>query len=357
MNRFEKIRSCFDEYGIDAMLLTEEVNRYYATGFPSMGTDGIALVTKQGNYYFTDPRYTVAAQQGVTDAELYISMDRDYITPINEIIRREGIHAMGFDDAYMTVVDYERYKSSLDCPLVGASRLMTGLRLVKDKQEIEYLTQAQRISEKALEKVMEFIRPGVTEKEIAAELQYHMLRFGADKTSFDPIIVSGVNGAMPHGVPSDKKVERGEFVTMDFGCRFNGYCSDMTRTVAVGSVTPEMERVYHTVLSAQMAAIVATAAGKSGAEIDAVARKVINGAGYGKYFEHGYGHGVGIEIHEGPTVSFQNREPLPAGAVTSAEPGIYIPGAFGVRIEDVVIVRENGCEDITLAPKELIIIR
>ena len=183
-----------------------------------------------------------------------------------------------------------------------------------------------------------------------------MLCHGAEKMSFEPIVVSGANGSMPHGVPSGKKVEDGDFITMDFGCVWGGYCSDMTRTVAVGHVTEEMEKVYYTVLEAQKAGIAAARAGVTGRAVHEAAAKVIEDAGYGEYFGHGFGHGVGVEIHESPRVAMTNDKPLPAGAVISAEPGIYLPGRFGVRIEDVVVVKEDGCVDIMEAPHELIVL-
>lgn len=357
MEHFDKIRAALAENGLDGVLLTEEYNRFYASGFASTGTDGAALVTRGGSYYFTDNRYTVAAEREVKNAAIAITAPgRGYAELVNEVIEAEGLKTLGFDDAAMTVADFRRYEEKLRCRLVPASALLTKLRTVKDEEELRRLVSAQRISEKALAEVLTFIRPGVTEKEIAARLQYLMLLYGAEKMSFDPIVVSGENGAMPHGVPSDKKVQDGEFVTMDFGCVSGGYCSDMTRTVAVGHVTEEMRQVYETVLRAQTAAIAATAAGKTGKEIDGIARRIIEEAGYGAYFGHSYGHGVGVEIHEAPAVSLRNEAPLPAGSVTSAEPGIYLPGRFGVRIEDVVIVREGGCEDIALAPKELIVL-
>ena len=218
------------------------------------------------------------------------------------------------------------------------------------------MVAAQRIAERALEDILGEIRPGVTEKEIAARLQYLMLHYGASDMSFDPIVVSGPNGSLPHGVPSEKAIQSGEFVTMDFGCVYHGYCSDMTRTVAVGHVTEEMRAVYETVLAAQAAGIAAARAGVTGRAVDGAARAVIEQAGYGAYFGHSFGHGVGVEIHEAPNASPMNETPLPAGAVISAEPGIYLPGRLGVRIEDVILLTEEGCEDITLAPKELLIL-
>jgi Xaa-Pro aminopeptidase len=254
------------------------------------------------------------------------------------------------------VADYELYRKSLRCELVPAAKLLLELRKVKDAEEQETMIAAQRIAERALEDILKEIRPGETEKEIAARLQYLMLHYGAENMSFDPVVVSGPNGSLPHGVPSEKTIQSGEFVTMDFGCIYHGYCSDMTRTVAVGSVSDEMRRVYETVLTAQKAGIAAAAAGVTGRTVDGAARKVIEDAGYGDYFGHSFGHGVGVEIHESPNASPRNETPLPAGAVISAEPGIYLPGKLGVRIEDVVIVKEGGCTDITLAPKDLIVL-
>ena len=254
----------------------------------------------------------------------------------------------------MTVADHERYRKNLQAELVPASALLHALRAQKDARELERMEQAQRIAEKALEQILTEIRPGVTEKEISARLQYHMLCFGAEKMSFDPIVAGGPNGSMPHAVPTDRPVQSGEFVTMDFGCVYGGYCSDMTRTVCVGKPTEEMERVYETVLKAQLAGIAAARAGVTGAEIDGAAREVIRQAGYGDYFGHSFGHSVGVEIHESPNASPGNHEPMPAGAVVSAEPGIYLPGRFGVRIEDVIVLEEGGCRDITKADKALL---
>ena len=183
-----------------------------------------------------------------------------------------------------------------------------------------------------------------------------MLAGGAENMSFDPIVASGPNGSMPHAVPTDRKIQEGDFVTMDFGCIYQGYCSDMTRTVAVGHVTEEMEKVYHTVLQAQLAGIAAAKAGATGHDVDAAARKVIEDAGYGPYFGHSFGHSVGVEIHEAPNATPANNNPLPLGAAVSAEPGIYLPGRFGVRIEDLVVLQEGGCQDITLAKKDLLIL-
>lgn len=357
MNHFQKIAAHLEAHGLDAMLLTGEANRFYASGFHSSGTDGVALVTRKKAYYFTDSRYTEAAGRCLVGAELReIGHGRGYAALIEEAISEQHISRMGFEDAYMTVQDYERYRKALSCDLVPATELLWQLRMVKDDEELEALAAAQRIAERALEEILEEIRPGVTEKEIAARLQYLMLHYGASDMSFDPIVVSGPNGSLPHGVPSEKPIRQGEFVTMDFGCVYRGYCSDMTRTVAVGFATEEMHEVYQTVLAAQLAGIRAARAGVTGREVDGAARAVITAAGYGDYFGHSFGHGVGVEIHEAPNASPMNDKPLPSRAVISAEPGIYLPGKLGVRIEDVIILTEEGCRNITRAPKELLIL-
>ena len=357
MNHFRKIADSLASRGLDAMLLTNEANRFYACGFHSPGTDGVALVTRQGNYYFTDSRYTEAAERHIQDAAIAeVSRGRGYTILINEVIQAEHIEKMGFEDAYMTVQDYNVYKEKLLCELLPAADLLTELRKVKDAGEMEAMVAAQRIAERAFDDILKEIRPGVTEKEIAARLQYLMLHYGASDMSFDPIVVSGPNGSLPHGVPSEKLIQDGEFVTMDIGCKFGGYCSDMTRTVAVGHVTDEMRTVYETVLQAQLAGIGAAKGGITGHDLDAAARQVIEDAGYGPYFGHSFGHSVGVEIHENPNATPSNHQPLPVGTVISEEPGIYLPGKLGVRIEDVVILTENGCQDITLSPKNLIIL-
>ena len=218
------------------------------------------------------------------------------------------------------------------------------------------MRQAQRISELALEETLQVIKPGMTEREVAAELVYRMLRHGSEGNSFDPIVVTGSKTSLPHGVPGDKVIQEGDFITMDFGSLKNGYCSDMTRTVAVGHATDEMKNIYSIVLKAQLAGIAAARAGIPGKEIDGAARKVIVDAGYGQYFGHGFGHSLGLDIHEAPNANPSGETIMPVGAVVSAEPGIYLPGKFGVRIEDVMVLNETGCEVITKAPKEQLII-
>lgn len=352
MSHFEKIIENLGE--LDGVLLTSEANGFYATGFAG---EGMALVTRNGCWYFTDSRYTEAAEKAIQGAVVEeISRERPFSVCINETLQQTGAKILGFEDAAMTVAEHQRFAPKLNAELVGASDLLLTLRSQKDAAEIEALIAAQRIAERALEQILTEIRPGVTEKEIAARLEYLMLSYGAEKMSFDPIVASGANGSMPHAVPTEKKIVAGEFVTMDFGCIYRGYCSDMTRTVCLGEPTAEMRRVYDTVLQAQLAGIKAAKSGVTGKDIDGAARRVIEDAGYGAHFGHSFGHGVGVEIHESPNASPANETPMPIGAVISAEPGIYLPGRFGVRIEDVLVLEEAGCRDITLAGKELLIL-
>ena len=352
MNHYDKIVSLLEEQELDALLLTGEANRFYASGFFTPGADATALVTRKSAVFLTDARYTEAAARRLDGAELRETKPGKGLTDhLRELLFLKNIRRLGFEDAAMTVQSFRRLEKALaEEPareLVPASEPLLKLRQTKDPET------AQGIAERALEDILKELRPGVTEKEIAARIQYRMLHYGASDMSFDPIVVSGVNGSLPHGVPSEKEIQAGEFVTMDFGCVYGGYCSDMTRTVAVGTVTAEMERVYETVLAAQKAGIAAAKAGVPGKDVDAAARAVI---GYGEYFTHSFGHGVGVEIHEAPNASSGSEAPLPAGAVISAEPGIYIPGKLGVRIEDVVVITPEGCRNLTRAPKELTVL-
>ncbi len=354
MNHVEKISQALEEYGLDAMLVTSEPGEYYALGF--LG-EGWLVVGKQGAHYSTDGRYIEAAQKRVTGVELsQISTQQSHLTLARDYIRAHGFEKVGFESGYMNVEQYQRLKDALPCQLVPAQKLLTELRASKDEEELSAMRRAQEITDQAFREILNYIRPGMTEQQVAARLVYEMMSRGARKVSFDPIVAAGANGSMPHAVPGETVIQPGMFVTMDFGCIWGGYCSDMTRTVAVGQPTEEMEKVYYTVLQAQKAGIAAARAGVTGSEIDAAARQVIAQAGYGQYFTHSFGHSLGLEIHEMPAASPSHQEVMPVGAVVSAEPGIYLPGQFGVRIEDVLVLREDGCEDLTHSPKDLIVL-
>ena len=356
MDRLLKIREKLSQKGLDGVLITDEKNQRYATGFAF--TDGAVLITRSRAFLFTDSRYIEAAEKTVSpDIELRMFGAGK---PLPALIKAElaecCIEKLGAEEMSLPHGRYLDLERRLGLGLMPCQSIFYELRAAKDEDELCSMRAAQAIAERALDDVLRIIRPGVTERDIAAEITYRLLKHGGEGNSFDPIAVSGANSSMPHGVPSDKRVEAGDFVTMDFGCIYHGYCSDMTRTVAVGFATEEMQRVYHTVLSAQEAGIRAARAGVTGREVDGAARAVITAAGYGDYFGHSFGHGVGVEIHEAPNASPMNEKPLPAGAVISAEPGIYLPGKLGVRIEDVILITEEGCRDITLAPKELLVL-
>ncbi len=354
MNHIAAIQKALPEAGLDGVLLTCRANRFYAVDFDSYGTDGACLITPDHAWYWTDGRYIEAAGKRITGADVGLT-DRahPYKDLFAQVIRDHKIEKLGIDEEAMTLADHDRYAEALPCVLTGASAMMNRLRAVKDEEEVARMMRAQRIAEQAWVELHNDIRPGVTEKFLAARLIFLMLSYGAENVSFDPIVVSGPNGSMPHGVPSEKTLQDGEFVTFDFGALYQGYCSDMTRTVAIGHATDEMQHSYQAVLDAQLAAIGAFKAGTPGCDVHNAAVKVLEERGLAQYFTHGLGHSVGIEIHEAPNANPTNGKPLPEGAVVTAEPGIYIPGSYGIRIEDMVLVRKDGCANLTLAPKQL----
>ena len=353
MNHVKHIAAQLVANDLDAVLITSEPGEFYAVGFHG---EGFALILPDSCRYTTDSRYIEAAEK-IEDVELIcVSPDKGHVAYAKERILHAGVRRLGIEDAYMSVAQYQELREAIpaEVEFVPASAFLSALRASKDEEEIALMRKAQAITDKAFTEILNFIRPGVTEKEVAARLTYLQMSFGAYKNSFDPIVASGPNGSMPHAIPTDKEIRSGEFVTMDFGAILGGYCSDMTRTICVGKPTEEMETVYNTVLEAQLAGIRAARAGVIGMEVHRAAADVIARAGYGEYFGHGFGHSLGIEIHEPPYANGRYNFPVPENALLSAEPGIYLPGRFGVRIEDVLIYKTGGCEDITASPKELI---
>ncbi len=340
---------------VDGLLLTSRYSRHYGAQFDI--AEGVAIVTAKGCRYFTDSRYIESACKGIQGFEvLEVNRENPYTKLLNQAIEDFGVRVLGFEEAYLTVEEFTRYEQKLNAKLVALNEKIAGFRCVKEEYELERMRKAQNITDEAFREVLKRIHVGMTEKELAAELIYCLLKKGGEGLSFDPIVVSGPNTSLPHGVPGDRRLREGDFITMDFGVLYQGYCSDMTRTVALGYATDEMKKVYDTVLKAQLAGIAATRAGVTGREVDAAARKVISDAGYGDFFGHGYGHSLGMEVHEMPSCNPGGERVMEENMVCSAEPGIYLPGKFGVRIEDVVIFKANGCENITQSPKNLIII-
>ena len=354
MNNLDKYLSLLGGE-VDGLLLTSRYSRHYGAEFDI--AEGVAIVTAKGCRYFTDSRYIESACNGIRGFEvLEVNRENPYTKLLNEAIADFGVSALGFEEEYLTVAEFTRYKDKLNTKLVPFHEKIAGFRCVKEAYELERMRKAQKITDEAFHEVLERIHVGMTEKELAAELIYCLLKKGGEGLSFDPIVVSGPNTSLPHGVPGDRRLKEGDFITMDFGVLYQGYCSDMTRTVALGYATDEMKQVYDTVLKAQKAGIAATRAGVTGKEVDAAARQVIADAGYGAFFGHGYGHSLGMEVHEMPSCNPGGERVMEENMVCSAEPGIYLPGKFGVRIEDVVIFKADGCENITQSPKNLIII-
>ena len=354
MKNVEKYLSILNNE-VDGLLLTSRYGRMYGAEFDI--AEGVAIVTKAGCRYFTDSRYIESAQNNIQGFQV-LEMNRanPYSQLLNQAIADFGVHTLGYEETYLTVSELMAFEEKLNAKLVPYNEKIYGFRSIKEEWELERMRKAQEITDQAFTEMLEKIKPGLTEKQLQAELVYSLLKNGADGMAFEPIVISGPNTSMPHGVPGDRVVQEGDFITMDFGALYQGYCADMTRTVAVGYATEEMEKVYNTVLQAQVAAIEATKPGVTGKQIDAVARQIITDAGYGPYFGHGYGHCLGMECHESPNCSPAGNAVMQVGMISSAEPGIYLPGKFGVRIEDVVIFTPDGCENITKSPKNLIII-
>ena len=354
MKNLDKFLSLLNDE-VDGLLLTSRYSRHYGAEFDI--AEGVAIVTAKGCRYFTDNRYIESAGNNIECFDVVdVATENGYVGCLNKAIADFDVTALGYEEDYITAAELFRYEKNLNARLVPMNEKINGFRETKEEWELDLMRQAQAITDKAFTDVLTRIKVGMTELELQAELIYCLYKNGATGLAFDPIVVSGPNTSMPHGVAGERVIQEGDFITMDFGAAYHQYCSDMTRTVAVGYVTEEMEKIYNTVLQAQLAALAITKAGVPGCEIDAAARKVICDAGYGEYFGHGYGHGVGLEIHENPNPNGRNKNPMPENAICSAEPGIYLPGKFGVRIEDVVIFKPDGYENITKSPKNLIIV-
>ena len=356
MDNLGKLQGLCAELELDALMLTGDVNRRYATGLNSSA--GMVVITPSNALFSTDFRYIEAAREKLTGFEVVMcTRDETYHVIMSWRAEELGLKRVGFEENLRSVKSHETWKEKLNgLEWVGAQKGIAGVRAVKEPREIESMIAAQRIAEKTFNEALNIIRAGMTERELAAEIIYRLLKNGAEKPSFEPIIVGGPNSSLPHGEPGDRPLQNGDFLIMDFGCVSGGYCSDMTRTVAIGHATDEMREVYDIVRRAQTAGIAAAKAGVTGAEIHETAAAVIEAAGYGEFFGHGFGHGIGMEVHEEYNASPSEERGLKEGMVISAEPGIYLPGKFGVRIEDVIVIRENGCDNLMEASKELIVL-
>lgn len=342
------------ETGIDALLVTDPYNMRYLSGF--RGGEGILYLSGKRSVLITDSRYTEAARQESSFDVLEENQEHRRPGLLLACLEQDGARTVGYEDQSLRCCEFDRLRAEL--PLVKEWIPLRGqidqLRRIKTPEEQELLAKAEAIGDAAFAEILKILRPGMTELEAAAELEYQMKKNGASGLSFDTIIASGKNSSMPHAIPSVKKLERGDFITMDFGCMYEGYCSDMTRTVVLGKADEKQKEIYNTVLKAQKEALSVICEGMTGKEVDRVARDIIERAGYGKCFGHGLGHSVGLFIHEEPRLSPADNTVLEAGMAETVEPGIYVPGFGGVRIEDLVIVTEGGCRNLTRSPKELI---
>ncbi|MCI8603777.1 MAG: aminopeptidase P family protein [Ruminiclostridium sp.] len=342
----------------DAALITSEVSKRYLTDFGS--EDGTLLITKQGAYFIIDARYFEHTERQVTDPLCKVILQKELYDQIGEILSAQKIQNIYIEDEMLTVAQLYAFKRRFSGIGFDSSNrfsdYMKQMRIIKTDEEIACITKAQRIAEAAFTKLLSSMRVGQTEKQIAAALEFMMLNLGSDGVSFPTIAASGVNSACPHAVPTDKPVQEGDFLTLDFGATYKGYHSDMTRTVVFGKPTDEMKNIYNAVWGANTDAIKAIRSDISCKLVDNVARSTLDAWGYEQYFTHGLGHGVGLEIHEGPSVSNRSGTTLREGMIITIEPGVYIPGKYGVRIEDMCVVTKDGCNIITETPKTLIYI-
>jgi Xaa-Pro aminopeptidase len=349
-SRLERSKELLQQQQIQALLVTKPENRLYFSGFT--GSAGALVITKEKSVLFTDFRYIEQATKQTTDFEI-IRHGPDFWQSLVEWLNSQGVERLGFESDFLTVELYNKVKQSAP-ELILCPVKLDELRIVKDESEQALLMKAAQIADQAFQRLLPAIRPGVTENEVAVELEYQMRQLGSAKPAFDTIVASGVRGSLPHGLPTSRKLLLGDFVTLDFGAVYEGYHSDMTRTVCVGKASDKQKQLYQIVLAAQLAGIAAVKSGIACNEVDAVSRSVITEAGYGEFFGHGLGHSVGLAIHEEPRFSPNCSTILAANMILSVEPGIYLPGFGGVRIEDVVVVSDTGCKVLTASSKELI---
>lgn len=348
-----KLRETLKEKGIDALLVTNSYNRRYITGFT--GSAGVAIISADDAVFITDFRYTEQAAVQVKDFRI-VKHEKTIIEEVAAQVKHMGIKKLGFEKDDLSYGMFEMYDEKVDAELNPVSGIVEKLRLVKTEDEIEVLKQAAKIADDAFAHICTFIKPGVTELQVSNELEMFMRNEGATSSSFDIIVASGERGALPHGVASDKVIQSGELVTLDFGALYNGYISDITRTVAVGEVSEKLKEIYEVTRFAQELALEQIKSGMTGIEADAIARDHIKSKGYGEAFGHSTGHGIGLEVHESPALSFRSETKLEPNMAVTVEPGIYLPGIGGVRIEDDIIITEEGNYRLTHSPKELIIL-
>lgn len=353
MSRISGIRKLLAEMGADIFYISSIPNIRYITGFS--GSSAYVFITKDKNYFITDFRYKEQSAGQVKGFEIRITNQQT--EEIKKICEETRAKSVVFESTNVTYNHIEKLKEALPkVKFIPAADKIESFTMCKAPDEIAKMKKAAEISDKTFDKILGIIKPGMKESDVASEITYWHKKFGASKDSFDTIVASGFRGALPHGVASDKIIEKGEMVTIDFGCVYEGFCSDITRTIAIGNPSEQMKKVYQIVLESQLKSIESAKAGITTIALDKIARDHISSFGYGEKFGHGLGHGLGILVHELPSVSRKMDMPIPEGVVVTIEPGIYLEGVGGVRIEDDVLITNNGCEVFNRSPKELLIL-
>jgi Xaa-Pro aminopeptidase len=355
MTKLNRVRKKLQELGMDALLVLSDINRAYLTDFT--GSEGIVLITRTDAYLLVDSRYTIQAKGQVSDFTVEEYSRSQTGAVLNEKLAAAGVKTLGFEEHFITYAEYRRFTNNLSVELVPAPPIIEDIRLIKSDVEVAKIRKACEISDAAFTHILTFIKEGITELEIANELEAKMRSLGASGSAFDMIVASGERSALPHGGPTERKLQAGDLLTLDFGAIYNGYLSDMTRTITIGEPNEQLKEIYKIVSHALENGLQHIKAGMTGDEVDALTRDIITEAGYGPYFGHSTGHGVGMYIHEGIALAKGSKDIVKPGMILTIEPGIYLPGIGGVRIEDDVFIKEDGIEILTKSPKELINIK
>ncbi|WP_026881309.1 M24 family metallopeptidase [Clostridium akagii] len=352
--RIEKLRKSMISKKLECVFIMGDPNRNYLSGFT--GDESFSIITMDKAFFITDSRFTQQAKEQVNDYEV-VEYKGTFPSFFTDIIKKLAVKNVGFEEDIVSYDYYKKLSENLDAKLVPMEGIIEEIRLVKDTDEVEVIRKAASIADKAFDHMLKFIKAGMSEREVGIELEFTMKKLGAKDLSFPSIVASGVRSSLPHGQATNKILNNGDFLTLDFGCIFEDYCSDMTRTVVIGDPSDKMVEIYATVLEAQNLALKAIKANVMAKNVDDAARSYIEKKGYGKYFGHGVGHGVGREIHEGPRVSPKSETILKKGMIITDEPGIYIPEFGGVRIEDLILVTDSGCEVLSKSPKSMICLK
>ncbi|SMO39520.1 aminopeptidase P family protein [Melghirimyces algeriensis] len=353
-SRLTRFRELMEEQQLESMLVSHPINRRYLTGFT--GSSGWVVITQNEQFLISDFRYTGQAKEQAVHFQ-FVEHQGNPFADIKEILNRASVDSIAFEENHLTVAQHQKLQEALEpITTTPSSGLVEKVREVKEEEELKLLRDAVNIADQAFGEIVKKIAPGMTERQISLQLEFLMREQGAFSSSFDIIVASGPRSSLPHGVASDRVMEKGDLVTMDFGAYYKGYCSDITRTVMLGKPTDQQREIYEIVLEANRQAIEVIQGGVTGKEVDSVAREVIRKHGYGDAFGHSTGHGLGMEVHERPGLSPKEESRLQPGMVVTVEPGIYLPEIGGVRIEDDVVVTENGCEVLSKSSKELLII-